>query len=155
MQHTTTYQVGSGALSCEYNCGKDPATTELFRSLNTLQMTTKFSSLPVVDVGLLASPIGTYPEAEAALSKRLYEVFATTGFAYLTDIPLSFKHEDVFNLSRQFFALPIDQKMMLARRSFNKDNENTYRGSLLNSRSDWGVLTNDHCLKDISLHNLN
>ncbi|CAG8026764.1 unnamed protein product [Penicillium salamii] len=91
-------------------------------------MTTKFSSLPVVDVGLLASPIGAYPEAEAALSKRLYEVFATTGFAYLTNIPLSFKHEDVFNLSRQFFALPIDQKMMLARRSFNKDNENTYRG---------------------------
>ena len=93
-------------------------------------MTTTFSSLPVVDVGILASPIGTYPKEEEALSKRLYKVFATTGFAYLTNIPLSFKHEDVFNLSRQFFRLPIDQKMRLAKRSFQKGNENTYRGSL-------------------------
>ncbi|KAJ5306028.1 hypothetical protein PENANT_c047G05888 [Penicillium antarcticum] len=91
-------------------------------------MTTTFSSLPVVDVGPLGSPSGTSPEEEMILSKRLYDVFATTGFAYLTNVPLSFKHEDVFNLSRKFFALPEDEKMKLAKRSFRREHKNTYRG---------------------------
>jgi isopenicillin N synthase-like dioxygenase len=91
-------------------------------------MTTTFSCLPVVDVGPLGSPSGASPEEQAALSKRLYEVFATTGFAYLTNVPLSFNHEDVFNLAHEFFALPEDQKMNLAKRSFRRDHENTYRG---------------------------
>jgi isopenicillin N synthase-like dioxygenase len=93
-------------------------------------MTTTFSSLPVVDVGPLGSPSGASPEQEAILSKRLYEVFATTGFAYLTNVPLSFKHEDVFDLSRRFFALPEEQKMGLAKRSFRREHTNTYRGSI-------------------------
>lgn len=95
------------------------------------KMTTAFSSLPVVDVKLLSSSTGPSLEEEAALSKHLYDVFATTGFAYLTNTPLSFTHEEVFNLSRQFFALPTDQKMQLAKRSFSKGNLNTYRGLLL------------------------
>lgn len=93
-------------------------------------MTTTFSSLPVVDVGSLGSASGVSPEEEAILSKRLYEVFATTGFAYLTNVPLSFKHEDVFNLSRKFFALPEEQKLRLAKRSFRREHKKTYRGSI-------------------------
>ncbi|KAJ5753988.1 Gibberellin 20-oxidase [Penicillium nucicola] len=91
-------------------------------------MTTTFSSLPVVDVGPLGSPSGASPEEEAMLSQRLYDVFATTGFAYLTNVPLSYKHEDVFDLSRKFFALSEEEKMKLAKRSFHREHKNTYRG---------------------------
>lgn len=93
-------------------------------------MTTTFSSLPVVDVAPLGSPSGPSTEAATALSQRLYEVFATTGFAYLTNVPLSFNHADVFQLSREFFALPEEEKMKLAKRSFRRDHQNTYRGSI-------------------------
>ncbi|KAJ5115189.1 Gibberellin 20-oxidase [Penicillium alfredii] len=91
-------------------------------------MTTTFSSLPVVDVGPLGSPSGPSTEEATTLGQRLYEVFATTGFAYLTNVPLSFNHADVFQLSREFFALPEEEKMKLAKRSFRRDHHNTYRG---------------------------
>lgn len=93
-------------------------------------MTTTFSSLPVVDVGPLGAPEGASQEELTALSKRLYEVFATTGFAYLVNAPLSYRHEEVFNMSREFFALPKEEKMKLAKRSFRRDHLNTYRGSI-------------------------
>ncbi|KAJ5644080.1 Gibberellin 20-oxidase [Penicillium longicatenatum] len=89
-------------------------------------MTTSFSSLPVVDVGCLASEASE--QELAALSKRLHDVFATTGFAYLTNAPLSYSHEQVLNMSRDFFALPNEEKMKLAKRSFRRDHKNTYRG---------------------------
>lgn len=95
-------------------------------------MTTAFSSLPIVDVGHFGSPTVSL-EDQAALSRRLYEVFSTTGFAYLTNVPLSFQHEDVFRISREFFAMPDAQKMKLAKRSFRKENKNTYRGSISSS----------------------
>ncbi|KAJ5108371.1 Gibberellin 20-oxidase [Penicillium angulare] len=91
-------------------------------------MTTTFSSLPVVDVGPLGSPSGASKDELAALSNRLYEVFATTGFAYLVNVPLSYKHEEVFKMSREFFALPEEEKMKLSKRSFRRDHHNTYRG---------------------------
>ncbi|KAJ5819949.1 Gibberellin 20-oxidase [Penicillium riverlandense] len=91
-------------------------------------MTTTFSSLPVVDVGPLGSPAGATDAELSALSQRLYDVFATTGFAYLTNVPLSFKHAEVFQMSRDFFALPTEEKMKLAKRSFRRDHQNTYRG---------------------------
>lgn len=92
-------------------------------------MTTTFSSLPVVDVGPLGDPEGASEEQLTALSQRLYDVFTTTGFAYLTNVPLSFNHEQVFNMSREFFALPQEEKMKLAKRSFRRSHQNTYRGS--------------------------
>lgn len=91
-------------------------------------MTTTFSSLPVVDVGPLGSPAGATDAELSALSQRLYDVFATTGFAYLTNVPLSFSHAEVFQMSRDFFALPTEEKMKLAKRSFRRDHQNTYRG---------------------------
>ncbi|KAJ6011539.1 Gibberellin 20-oxidase [Penicillium sp. IBT 35674x] len=89
-------------------------------------MTTSFSSVPVVDVGHLASEASE--QELATLSKRLHDVFATTGFAYLTNAPLSYSHEQVLDMSRAFFALPEEEKMKLAKRSFRKDHKNTYRG---------------------------
>lgn len=94
-------------------------------------MTTTFSSLPVVDVGPLGNPEGASEGQLQALGQRLYDVFATTGFAYLTNVPLSFNHEQVFAMSRDFFALPQEEKMKLAKKSFRRDHQNTYRGSIL------------------------
>lgn len=90
-------------------------------------MTTSFSSLPIVDLSILSSPSPS-PSDLLALSKDLYNVFATTGFAYLTNAPLSFSHEDVFNLASDFFSLPEAEKMQLAKQTFSKNNSNTYRG---------------------------
>ncbi|KAL5355249.1 hypothetical protein BJX96DRAFT_161621 [Aspergillus floccosus] len=62
------------------------------------------------------------------LSQQLHDVFATTGFAYLINAPLSFTPDEVFAMAREFFLLPEDQKMKLAKRSFRPENKNTYRG---------------------------
>jgi isopenicillin N synthase-like dioxygenase len=100
-------------------------------------MSTSFSSLPIVSLATLSSA-APKPEELRALSSRLDKVFATTGFAYLTDLPLTFTHDDVFGLCADFFGhngLPIDEKMKLARKTFVKDNNNTYRGYVLPSAS--------------------
>jgi isopenicillin N synthase-like dioxygenase len=90
-------------------------------------MATSFSSLPIVDVGALRSPQLTSAEAET-LSKELFNVFATTGFAYLVNAPLNFSHGELFKLAREFFAMPMNQKLRLAKKSFRPNHENTYRG---------------------------
>ncbi|KAK2768534.1 hypothetical protein FQN54_000390 [Arachnomyces sp. PD_36] len=92
-------------------------------------MSTSFSSLPIISLKALASTTSIDEDEDLKdLSKQLYSVFATTGFAYLTDLPLSFGHEDVFGLARKFFALPEEEKMGIAKRSFRRENGNTYRG---------------------------
>ncbi|KUL87403.1 hypothetical protein ZTR_04712 [Talaromyces verruculosus] len=91
-------------------------------------MSTTFSSLPVVDLAPLKNASGLSESDRIALSAKLYNVFATTGFAYLVNAPLSFKHADVFGLALEFFNLPLEEKMKLAKRSFKPENENTYRG---------------------------
>ncbi|KAK2801379.1 hypothetical protein FQN50_007764 [Emmonsiellopsis sp. PD_5] len=91
-------------------------------------MATSFSSLPIVDLTLLSSPQGMSKEEQAGLASQLFDVFATTGFAYLVNYPLSFDHEALFRLAREFFAIPDEEKMKLAKKSFQKTNQNTYRG---------------------------
>ena len=73
-------------------------------------MTTSFSSLPIIDLKVLSSPSPS-PSDLLALSKDLHDAFATTGFAYLANAPLSFNHEDVFKLASDFFSIPLDEKM--------------------------------------------
>ncbi len=94
-------------------------------------MATSFTSLPVIDLTALNTldvvVAPRSPETQE-LVKQLHDVFATSGFAYLTNLPLSFTHDDVFQLSKQFFSLPEPEKMRLAKRTFAKRNENTYRG---------------------------
>ncbi|KAF2733943.1 Clavaminate synthase-like protein [Polyplosphaeria fusca] len=89
-------------------------------------MTTSFSSLPIIDVGALREQ--KLPSEVDHLSRQLYDAFSTTGFAYLTNLPLGFDHEEIFGLSREFFALPLVEKMKLAKQSFHPKNQNTYRG---------------------------
>ncbi|KAI7510008.1 hypothetical protein KC347_g4704 [Hortaea werneckii] len=90
-------------------------------------MTTSFSSLPIVDLSPLSHPLPSL-EDQSRLSKELYNVFATTGFAYLTNAPLTYSHSDVFTLAKDFFTIPEDEKMRVAKQTFVKGNRNTYRG---------------------------
>lgn len=91
-------------------------------------MSTTFSSLPIIDLAPLKRPSGPTHTQLEDLSRQLYDVFATTGFAYLVNAPLSFRHADIFGLAREFFNLPEEEKMKLAKKSFRKENSNTYRG---------------------------
>lgn len=90
-------------------------------------MTTSFSSLPIVDLSVLSFK-NPSPETLQALSEELHDVFATTGFAYLVNAPLTFSHEDVFGLASDFFQLSTAEKMRLAKKTFARSNKNTYRG---------------------------
>lgn len=62
------------------------------------------------------------------LGNKLFNVFSTTGFAYLVNTPLTFKHADVFELALEFFNIPLNEKMRLAKKTFMPQNSNTYRG---------------------------
>ena len=90
-------------------------------------MTTSFSSLPIVDLSVLSSSLPEESQLKN-LSNQLHDVFATTGFAYLTNVPLTFSHDDVFNLASEFFSMKNYEKMKLAKKTFVKANKNTYRG---------------------------
>lgn len=92
-------------------------------------MSTSFSSLPIISLSALSSA-SPKPEELAALSSHLNEVFSTTGFAYLTDLPLTHTHDDVFGICDEFFGseLSMNEKMKLAKKSFVPTNKNTYRG---------------------------
>jgi isopenicillin N synthase-like dioxygenase len=90
-------------------------------------MTTSFSSLPIIDLQSLSSSSPT-PSDLLTLSKTLHNAFATTGFAYLINAPLTFSHNQVFQLASDFFSLPEAEKTHLAKQTFVKSNQNTYRG---------------------------
>ncbi|EHK97282.1 Clavaminate synthase-like protein [Glarea lozoyensis ATCC 20868] len=93
-------------------------------------MSTSFSSLPIISLSSLSK--ASCDEAELLrLSAELDHVFSTTGFAYLTDLPLTYTHEDVFGICDEFFGpngVSTEEKMKLAKRTFVPGNKNTYRG---------------------------
>lgn len=92
-------------------------------------MTTSFTSLPIVDLSILSSPNADV-DSLGELSKQLHSVFATTGFAYLINSPLSFSHDDIFGIARDFFSLDPVEKMRLAKKTFVRENHNTVRNSM-------------------------
>lgn len=83
--------------------------------------------LPIID---LTSLNVFQPSSQdlAVLSKKLGDVFETVGFAYLVNVPLNFDHGDVFGMAEEFFEMPEEEKLKLAKKSFRKENGNTYRG---------------------------
>ena len=95
-------------------------------------MTTSFTALPIVDLAPLTSDHASEEDLRG-LSARLHEVFATVGFAYLINVPSSFSHEEVFGAAKQFFALPEEVKMGVAKKTFRRANKNTYRGCVYHS----------------------
>ncbi|TKA61872.1 hypothetical protein B0A55_10459 [Friedmanniomyces simplex] len=90
-------------------------------------MATTFSSLPIVDLSILSSPSPSSHSLQD-LSRKLSDVFTTTGFAYLTNAPLSFSHGQVFALAGDFFRLDTAEKLSVAKRTFIRRNKNNYRG---------------------------
>lgn len=93
-------------------------------------MSTSFSSLPLVSLSALSDPTAT-PEVLVSLSRQLDDVFSTTGFAYLTDLPLTYTHEDVFSLCDDIFGtqgFSEADKLETSKKTFVKANKNTYRG---------------------------
>jgi isopenicillin N synthase-like dioxygenase len=102
-------------------------------------MATSFTSLPIIDLSPLkeSDPFQSRPSPEiVSLAKQLHDAFATSGFAYLSNLPLSYTHEDVFGLSKRFFSLPDHEKMRLAKHTFVKENDNTYRGYTATTSTD-------------------
>lgn len=64
------------------------------------------------------------PDAAAA---KLGVAMAEVGFIYLVNIP-GFKPDELYEASAWFFALPLETKMKLAKKVFQKENKNSYRG---------------------------
>lgn len=93
-------------------------------------MSTTFSSPPIVDLSPLQNPSELSEADRLAPSTKLYNVFATTGFAYLVNAPLTFKYVDVFGLALEFFSLPLEEKMKLARRHSSRRMRIHTEGSL-------------------------
>lgn len=87
---------------------------------NTVKIITSLDSLAIVDF----SPLSANNPAESdisALAQWLFDVFATTGFAYFINAPLSFDHGDVCGgMAKEFFDLPEEEKMKSAKRTFGK-----------------------------------
>lgn len=90
-------------------------------------MTTNFTSLPIIDLAPLHSA-NPSPDDIAALSGQLDHVFRTVGFAYLVNSPVTPSHADIFGAAKDFFSLEDEEKMRLAKKTFRKNNPNTYRG---------------------------
>ncbi|KAL9580192.1 MAG: hypothetical protein Q9212_004638 [Teloschistes hypoglaucus] len=84
-------------------------------------------SLPVIDLAPLSKPHEDHASI-AQLATQLGRAFEGEGFAYLINTPLTFTHEQVFGLARDFFQLPEAEKVRLAKKTFRKENNNTYRG---------------------------
>lgn len=83
--------------------------------------------LPIIDLAPLNHP-ATSSEELVTLSKKVGSVFETTGFGYLVNTPLTFGHGDVFGMAEEFFDMLEEEKLKLAKKSFRKENANTYRG---------------------------
>ncbi|MCJ1279567.1 hypothetical protein MMC21_007391 [Puttea exsequens] len=84
------------------------------------------SALPIIDLTCLSS--GIESKDTASLSNAISNAFSTTGFAYLTNAPISFTHTQIFALASEFFSLPEGDKLSVAKRTFQPANPNTYRG---------------------------
>ncbi|KAL2039710.1 hypothetical protein N7G274_007569 [Stereocaulon virgatum] len=85
------------------------------------------ATLPIIDLMPLSSPEPTI-DALTALSQSLSTALSTTGFAYLINAPLTFTHADIFALAHDFFSLPEEEKLSVAKKTFVPQNTNTYRG---------------------------
>ncbi|KAL8872659.1 MAG: hypothetical protein Q9174_001748 [Haloplaca sp. 1 TL-2023] len=84
-------------------------------------------NLPVIDLSSLSSP-NVDPTGNTVIAEQLGKAFENEGFAYLINVPLSFSHKKIFDQASQFFQLPEAEKLRLAKRTFERNNLNTYRG---------------------------
>jgi isopenicillin N synthase-like dioxygenase len=90
-------------------------------------MSTAFESLPIIDLAPLQDP-QVKPEALKELAATIRHTFETVGFAYLVNHNVNLNHKELFDNTREFFALPQEEKLRLAKKTFVPTNTNTYRG---------------------------
>ncbi|KAH8552675.1 2OG-Fe(II) oxygenase [Umbelopsis sp. PMI_123] len=90
-------------------------------------MSTAFESLPIIDLAPLQDP-QVKPEALKELAATIRNTFETVGFAYLVNHNVNLNHKELFDNTREFFALPQEEKLRLAKKTFVPTNTNTYRG---------------------------
>ncbi|KAL8935545.1 MAG: hypothetical protein Q9216_005370 [Gyalolechia sp. 2 TL-2023] len=83
--------------------------------------------LPVIDLSPLSLPDVDHASINK-LATELGKAFESDGFAYLINVPLTFSHDHVFNLAKDFFQIPQAEKLRLAKKTFERNNKNTYRG---------------------------
>ncbi len=108
---------------------KSPWRVEYFVFVDSIWHSEMASSLPLPIIDLTSLKV-LQPSSHdlAVLSKQLGDVFETVGFAYLVNAPLNFGHGHVFGMAEEFFGMPKEEKLKLAKKCFRKENENTYRG---------------------------
>jgi isopenicillin N synthase-like dioxygenase len=90
-------------------------------------MSTAFDSLPIIDLAPLRDP-QVSPETLKELAATVRHTFETVGFAYMVNHNVNLNHKELFNTAREFFSLPQEEKLHLAKKSFVPLNNNTYRG---------------------------
>ncbi|CAO3672577.1 unnamed protein product [Umbelopsis ramanniana] len=90
-------------------------------------MSTAFESLPIIDLAPLQDPQAS-PETLQELAATVRHTFETVGFAYLVNHNVNLNHKELFHTAREFFSLPQEEKLHLAKKTFVPSNNNTYRG---------------------------
>lgn len=77
-------------------------------------------SLPVIDLAPLSNPHEDHASNEQ-LATQLGRAFEGEGFVSLINTPLTFTHEQVFGLARNFFQLSEAEKVHLPKKTFRKE----------------------------------
>ena len=89
--------------------------------------------LPIIDLAGLSSSDQSTTDLSDLSSKlstafSISDAFSTTGFAYLINAPLSLSHSEIFTLAYDLFSVSPESKMTVAKKTFQPENSNTYRG---------------------------
>ncbi|XP_064122729.1 uncharacterized protein LOC135226964 [Macrobrachium nipponense] len=77
--------------------------------------------LPVIDLRL------AHGNTRPALVKKLREAMTTVGFIYLTGLS-DFDDAELLRLSRWFFAIPLEERMKISKKTFSPTCDYEYRG---------------------------
>jgi isopenicillin N synthase-like dioxygenase len=83
-------------------------------------------NIPGVNLPLLSLPTDSRLYQNEV--RLLVDACSKWGFVYLTNVPKAPMYDEMLAASRQFFRLPLKQKMALATRHFSPANKNRYRG---------------------------
>ena len=89
--------------------------------------------LPIIDLAGLSSSDQSAmdlsnPSSKLSTAFSISDAFSTTGFAYLINAPLSLSHSEIFTLAHDFFSISHESKMTVAKKTFQPENSNTFRG---------------------------
>jgi len=84
----------------------------------------EFTSVPVIDISALVNPssLSSSQEAKSAVAKQIYDACRRVGFFYVTHHGVSTSlQQQLMELSREFFALPVEEKLEINMEKGNKN----------------------------------